>query len=270
MVKPQYYQHIWDCCCDHGLLGFALLPQKSSNNAISPSDSVIHFVDIVPDLILEIEDKLQRFYSVQDNPPCNNSLWQTHCLDVAKLPLAQHEGKHLVIIAGVGGDLMIKFIQAIHQQYKDFEIDFLLCPVHHQYSLRSKLIELDFSFQDEMLLEENKRFYEILLVSSQRDVGISTAAKVHQVGNKIWQPLVNNEDSLQADIANRYLTKTLKHYRRIKQGIEQSLQQKVSQDDIQDTPAHLIAKQNSKTAEYLQVQEVIQAYNKLLPQDNSY
>ncbi|WP_198595364.1 SAM-dependent methyltransferase, partial [Vibrio lentus] len=33
------YQHIWDCCCDHGFLGVQLL---SDNKA-----PLIHFVDIV-------------------------------------------------------------------------------------------------------------------------------------------------------------------------------------------------------------------------------
>ena len=137
-MVTQQYDHIWDCCCDHGLLGFALLSSQIS--------STIHFVDIVPELMTEVEKKLERF--------CLSLPWKAHCLDVAKLPLTQYQGKHLVIIAGVGGDLMMQFIEAIYQQHKNFNIDFLLCPVHHQFSLRQKLIELDFGLKNEVLLKD--------------------------------------------------------------------------------------------------------------------
>ena len=204
MVTFQY-PHIWDCCCDHGLLGFSLLSRQTS--------SKIHFVDVVPELMTKLTHKLERFFS--------NSIWQTHCLDVAKLPLAQHQGKHLVIIAGVGGDLMIHFIEAIYQQYKHLDIDFLLCPVHHQYALRQKLIALDFSLQDEVLIEDNQRFYEIMLVSSSgkklREELSYNNTKISPVGDKIWQATSNK----QSDIVNKYLLKTLQHYQRIQQGVAQ-------------------------------------------------
>ncbi|WP_082627212.1 tRNA (adenine(22)-N(1))-methyltransferase [Colwellia sp. TT2012] len=215
MVTSQY-DHIWDCCCDHGLLGSALLSRQAA--------TTIHFVDIVPELMAEVENKLQRFYSNKHSN--SSSSWRTHCLDVTRLPLASFQGKQLIIIAGVGGDLMIKFIEAIYQAHKNLTIDFLLCPVHHQYPLRSKLIELDFSLKDERLVEDNQRFYEILLVSSA-----STAdRKVSPVGDIIWQSQLTTDLSLpsdehsikyaltQAEIADKYLKKTLNHYQRIQQG----------------------------------------------------
>jgi tRNA (adenine22-N1)-methyltransferase len=200
MVTSQY-SHIWDCCCDHGLLGCALLSRLDVANI--PSN--IHFVDIVPDLMAELEKKLYRFYA--------DTTWETHCQDVAKLPLAQYDGKHLIIIAGIGGDLMIEFIEAIYHKHKGIDIDFLLCPVHHQFSLRSKLIELDFSLKDEVLVEENKRFYEIMLVSSTN----KESKKINLVGDKIWQ----SESKKQTEIADKYLNKTIKHYQRMQQGFQQ-------------------------------------------------
>ncbi|PHR84888.1 MAG: SAM-dependent methyltransferase [Colwellia sp.] len=193
MVTSQY-SHIWDCCCDHGLLGCALLSRQAGTK--------VHFIDIVAELMAELENKLHRFYA--------SSTWQTHCLDVAKLPLAQYQGKHLVIIAGIGGDLMIEFIEMIVQKHKSVNIDFLLCPVHHQFSLRSKLIELNFSLKDEVLVEDNQRFYEIVLVSSTNDDN----NKINPVGDKIWQ----SESKKQTEIIDKYLNKTLKHYQRIQQG----------------------------------------------------
>lgn len=219
MVSAEY-THIWDCCCDHGLLGFSLLSRNAA--------STIHFVDIVPELMAELDSKLQRFYPESGLNSTNVSQlsvtrsWITHCLDVSELPLNKYQGKHLIIIAGVGGDLMIKFIESIHQSYQGLTIDFLLCPVHHQFSLRSKLIDLDFSLQDEVLVEDNKRFYEIILVSSSKD----KLKKISPVGDKIWQVLPNSKDDKQlsknagkeASIAEKYLAKTLEHYQRIQRG----------------------------------------------------
>ena len=203
-MEASHYSHIWDCCCDHGLLGSSLLSRQVANISTN-IPSKIHFVDIVPELMVDLENKLQRFYI--------NSSWQTHCLDVASLPLEQYEGKHLVIIAGVGGDLMIKFIEEIYKKHKSLKIDFLLCPVHHQFSLRSKLIALDFSLKDEKLVEENNRFYEVLLVSSSSD----SESKISSVGDKIWLP----ETQKQTEIAKRYLTKTIAHYQRMMLGVKQ-------------------------------------------------
>lgn len=201
MVTYQY-DHIWDCCCDHGLLGFSLLSHQTN--------SMIHFVDIVPELMAKVESKLTRFYS--------SSIWKTHCLDVAKLPLTQYEGRHLIIISGVGGDLMVEFITAIYQQHQNINIDFLLCPVHHQFSLRQKLIALNFSLKDEVLIEDNQRFYEILLVSSfnktlSQELGDKNRL-INPVGNKIWQ----SASSEQTEVVDKYWHKTLNHYLRIQQG----------------------------------------------------
>lgn len=186
----------------------------------------IHFVDIVPALMSELENKLYRFYS--------NSTWKTHCLDVAKLPLTGYKGSHLIIIAGIGGDLMIEFIKAIYQKHHNLNIDFLLCPVHHQFSLREKLIELDFSLKDEVLIEDNQRFYEIILVASTRD----ESNKINPVGDRIWQC----ESKKQTDIADKYLSKTLKHYQRIQQGLQRSTHQNTT-NDVQ----HIIAAYNAVT-----------------------
>lgn len=217
MVTKEY-DHIWDCCCDHGLLGFALLSETDTTQTVTSHTSIkkaneetrvnhsIHFVDIVPDLISGVTHKLERFYNDENV----KTKWFTHCIDVAKLPLDQHQGRHLIIIAGIGGDLMISFINAIHRNYPTTSIDFLLCPVHHQYALRTHLSSLDFSLLDEVLIEDNQRIYESLLVSTKSD----EKNKINAVGDKIWQA---NSDRQQV-IIDKYLQKTLKHYQRIQLG----------------------------------------------------
>lgn len=193
------YDHIWDCCCDHGLLGAALLSRQAAAH--------IHFVDIVPELMCELENKLKQFYP---RIPESNSQWQLHCMDVATLPLTEFGGKHLVIIAGVGGDLMSELVKAIYQKNPLVDIDFLLCPVHHQFTLRQQLIQLDFDLQTEALIVENQRFYEVLLVSAARDSG-RPHTRIDPVGNLIWQ----SNTTEQSKITTAYLKKTLAHYQRM-------------------------------------------------------
>lgn len=195
MVTAQY-DHIWDCCCDHGLLGAALLARNAAPN--------IHFVDIVPELMRELENKLHQFYPQNAE---SNSQWQTHCMDVTALPLQKFSGKHLVIIAGVGGDLMTELVRGIYQQNPVCDIDFLLCPVHHQFTLRQQLIQLNFSLKTEILIVENHRFYEILLVSTANN----SSSKINPIGSLIWQ----SNTPEQAKIAADYLKKTLGHYKRV-------------------------------------------------------
>ncbi len=195
-MVTENYDHIWDCCCDHGLLGAALLARQAAPH--------IHFVDIVPALMNEVEEKLSRFFPVDSS---SASQWQVHCIDVSALPLKQYSGKHLVIIAGVGGNLMAEFIVAVHQQHPNTEIDFLLCPTLHQFTLRQQLIQLDYSLLTETLMVENHRFYEVLLVSNKTQA----ASRINPVGNLIWQ--ANTPE--QSKIAAGYLRKTLAHYKRM-------------------------------------------------------
>ena len=191
------YDHIWDCCCDHGLLGTALLARHAATN--------IHFVDLVPELMQQLENKLSQFFP-KDN--LVDSHWQVHCTDVAVLPLQKLSGKHLVIIAGVGGDLMTEFVKAIHKNNQNIEIDFLLCPVHHQFTLRKQLIEFNFSLLNEVLITENQRFYEVILVSSQKS---DRNSDISPVGSLLWG--CNTDEQFKN--ATDYLSKTIAHYKRM-------------------------------------------------------
>ncbi|TVU66030.1 SAM-dependent methyltransferase [Vibrio atlanticus] len=205
------YQHIWDCCCDHGFLGVQLL---SDNKA-----PLIHFVDIVPSLMNELEGKLTRYFPQDNNVEQHEqSQWKVYCLDVAAIPLDKHAGRHLVIIAGVGGDLTQKLVDDIHCQHPDKAIDFLLCPVHQQFELRSHLNSLKFGLINEVLIEENRRYYEILLVRNNRHENETSSllTEVSNVGDKIWTPSCEQ----QKQVSLQYKAKTLQHYLRIHQGQE--------------------------------------------------
>lgn len=221
LVEPNYYAHIWDCCCDHGLLGFYLYQQQMAHT--------IHFVDVLAHLIEDIDQQLiqqARNPALSDSSSVCRAI--THCLDVSDLPLSVYQGKQLVIIAGVGGDLMSRMISAIHQRLlsQGLEVDFLLCPVHRQYRLRNTLIELGFRLKKEKLVEDNKRIYEVLLLSSAPMSSIShvNAAEtddddapknaINPIGEQFWQ--THSVDDTR--IAKRYLHSRLQYYRQVQQG----------------------------------------------------
>lgn len=186
----EYYDEIWDCCCDHGLLGMTLIKRGAS--------AKVHFVDIVAPLMSELEAKLERFFpkSLQQDH------WQVHCQDVATLSLKTDQSKsnikRLVIIAGVGGDRMIELISSIIQKHPKQTIELLLCPVHHNYKVRQTLSRLELGLIDEKIVKENNRFYELIHVSSKAKQIIST------VGSLMWD-FSRNDD-------RDYLKKTIQHY----------------------------------------------------------
>ncbi|WP_169449523.1 tRNA (adenine(22)-N(1))-methyltransferase [Oceanobacter kriegii] len=206
---PAGYDHLWDCCCDHGLLGMTLLQNKI--------DAAMHFVDIVPALMTELEGKLRQRFPVAVG---QSQSWRLHCIDVVDLPIAEVDSsdsaRHLVIIAGVGGDLTAELLEAIHRRNPKANIEYLLCPANRPQHLRRALIKLDFYCLEEQLVEENKRFYEVLTITAQARQITSEATPeqnppVSLLGDKLWQPRTPEAQ----DIATRYRQRTLAHYQRM-------------------------------------------------------
>ncbi len=186
------YTHIWDCCCDHGLLGLSLLDAQLAQR--------VHFVDIVPELLQQIERTLDTHWQG------DRQSWQVHCIDAGKLPLKQFSvnpkiDKHLLIIAGIGGDLMIELLQSQRAFSADYQVEYILCPVHHNYKVRQFLIAQQFALIDEALVFENKRGYEVLHVSLDGQRRLSAA------GSIMW----DFTNPLHLD----YLQKTIAHYQRM-------------------------------------------------------
>jgi len=198
------YQSIWDCCCDHGLLGLTLLKRKAANT--------IHFVDIVQSLTAHLESLLQKHFSNEDFA----QRWQVHCTDVIKIPITAQD-KQLIIIAGVGGELLIKFIEDLIKQFFEMsltkptiEVEFILCPVHYNYQVRQALIKNNCLLVNEYIVIENKRFYEVIHVKKQFSVSSSfpdPLQSISPIGNTMWD--------LSIKLHQQYLTETISHYQRI-------------------------------------------------------
>jgi tRNA (adenine22-N1)-methyltransferase len=208
------YDHIWDCCCDHGFLGMSLLNQQIS--------AKVHFVDIVPELMLELDNKLTTYFNnnVRDG---DSNAWQTHCIDTKTLPLESYSGKQLIIIAGVGGTQTSEFVSALCElcdKYPHLEIDFLLCPVRKLYELRQQLITLKLELKSEILVEENKQFYELILISKPITKTTATncsaqARTISTIGDQLW----HCHNSLELKQAQSYLNNNLTHYRKMHKGV---------------------------------------------------
>ena len=215
----QPYNVVWDCCCDHGLLGFKIL----ANGLIKQ----VNFVDVVPELIDKLSQKLIKY---SDQLPAD-SRWQTWCIDVAEITLDPNvksgthcvssnydiseeiaydsvRPAHLIIISGVGGEMMIDILTRMMDRYSGHNIDFLLCPVQHTYKLRLTLIDLGFKLKQEQLIIENNRGYELILINQLQGEPLSLT------GNKLWLSKIAHE---------AYLDKLINHYQKISNGNKDEL-----------------------------------------------
>ena len=185
-----HFDHIWDCCCDHGYLGQQLL--------IEQPESHIHFVDVVPHLIDEVTTRLNTS-SEQVNQ--SNSKWSSHCMDAAEIPL-DSEQSHLVMIAGVGGDLLIEMVESIVANHPSLmtagQLSFLLCPVRQLHKVREGLNRLNLGLVSEQIVKDKQLFYEVIMASNQSTTNVS------QVGDSMWD--LNNKDHVE------YRDTMIKHY----------------------------------------------------------
>ena len=145
--KQKPYDEIWDCCCDHGYLGINILSAKLCEKLI--------FVDQLPHIIKNLQDKLQSF---------EMSNHEFIVADAGNLKFDSTQ-KHLVILAGVGGECSVDIIQRIEKEHKNIEIDYIICPSASQLFLRKYLHEEKFNSLDEKIVCEKNRCYEIFFVS---------------------------------------------------------------------------------------------------------
>lgn len=172
------YSHIWDCCCDHGLLGFEIMKRQSSK---------VHFVDCEKRLTDALQLRLETY--------CPElSQWQVHCEDVCQMALPE-ESKQLVIIAGVGGDTCIQMVQSILERHPEHRLDFMLCPVRQLELVRFSLASSAVGLLSDTFVEERGRYYEVLYLrqNHSRPLGV--------IAQDLWQP----QNSLQ----RRYIEKRI-------------------------------------------------------------
>lgn len=163
--------------------------------ALLQSESVrtVHFVDVVQPLIETVEQTLTKHYPL-------SSHWQVHCSDLNTLKLPNDNARHLLIIAGVGGDLTIKLVRNLLENNPYHNIELLLCPVRHNFSVRQAMAELGLGLINESLVCEKGLFYEVIHIASGADQVIETT------GSLMW----NFSDAEH----QRYLKQNIEHYQR--------------------------------------------------------
>ena len=184
-MVDQQYAIIWDCCCDHGLLGISLLQRQQAQKLV--------FVDVLQPQMALLEQQLQQRF------PRQSYNWQVICRDLNQVVLPAVDNQ-LFIIAGVGGNKTIEFIDRLCADMALVPFDLLLCSVHGNYAVRQALIRQGFSLRQEQIVFENKRFYEAIYVTKTPGQAIAAT------GSTMW-----NLDSAQH---RDYLHKTLQHYRK--------------------------------------------------------
>ncbi len=177
------YDCIWDCCCDHGYLGLQLLRDVPCHK--------LYLVDQLPHLINDIATRLEE---LQFNHG------EAITADVGTLKFSP-EQRHLIILAGVGGEHIIDILEAIERHHPHGSLDFLFCPTTTQYDLREYLVEHNFALEHEAIVAEKGRDYEIIYVRGKAST--PQASRVSLIG-KMW-----DKDSASHQ---RYLTKLITHY----------------------------------------------------------
>ena len=153
-----HYDSVWDCCCDHGYLGMKLLRKKVC--------SQVQFVDRVPHLMDDLRQRLGVF--------APNS-YTVLCDDAGNIDLDTKK-RHLIVLAGIGGELAATIIDNIVKRHPQQKLSFLLCPNTAQYFLRDYLIRENFQLIEEDFLREKRWNYEIILVATQPVLASSTPA----------------------------------------------------------------------------------------------
>lgn len=187
--KTQPYDAIWDCCCDHGYLGLKLLNQ--------PRCPTLYFVDQVPHIMQQLATQLSAYPSDR---------YQTITADAGRLTLPINQ-RHLMILAGVGGERIIEIINNLNTHNSSQQIDYLLCPTTAQFDLREYLTTTDYRLSYEAIVSEKGRDYEILLIS--RSLTAQNSSEITLIG-EMWDATQVNHQ--------RYRQKLINHYQKQLQG----------------------------------------------------
>lgn len=148
--KYNYSCH-WDCCCDHGYLGIKLLSHNICEKMV--------FVDQVPHIIQQLAKKLAPF---------DTGKHELMACDAALLDFDVNK-KHLVILAGVGGEKSVQILQTMQDNHAGVCIDYVFCPSTSQLALRDYLSEKNMKLEYQSSVLENKRNYQILFTRSENN-----------------------------------------------------------------------------------------------------
>lgn len=143
---PTDYDVYYDLCCDHGQLGFHIAHKEIFN--------VVNLIDRVPSIV----NDLKKSPLASDIP--DSVIINYICLDACHLKIDKSY-KNVISIAGIGGELTIKMVENLLDQLDSN--DLLVISAHNNlHKLRRYLLSSDLEVTKEGLVEENKKFYEVI------------------------------------------------------------------------------------------------------------
>lgn len=192
------YDRVWDCCCDHGYLGIEIVREALCEKLI--------FVDQVPHITQQLRTNLACFSEDDSKNGCSENGYDILTCDASALCLDSNLN-HLVILAGVSGRSVLMIMQALLQNHKTGQIDFLLCPTKSLYDVREYLVENQFYLLYESIVTEKKRQYEVIHVRSPGSRGQKqNELRAISYTGEMW--CGDNPEH------RRYLAKLIAHYQR--------------------------------------------------------
>lgn len=187
LVEP--YQTVWDCCCDHGLLGMSLLKRSRAGEVV--------FVDVLEEQMKKLEAILRR------NCPVDEYTWHVRCGDVKEIVVPNRDSQ-LFIIAGVGARQTVEFINSLCSSAPHAAFDLLICSVHGNYAVRNALISNGYRLKGEQIIFENNRFYEGIYVSKD------ASKEIANTGSVMWDWSNSNHQQYWRRIVGHYRQKARK------------------------------------------------------------
>lgn len=170
---------IWDIGCDHGQLGLSYIETESVQK--------IHLVDASLAVIEELKKRTKDSYITKVSLEILNKNGQK---------LILNSSSNCIFLAGMGGREIGEIILNLLPQL-DYSSQIVISPHRKILELRALLHSLDVSLEDECLVYENDKFYQILRLRPKARV------KVPIFGTKIWQ----------GEIGKRYLDEQLRFFR---------------------------------------------------------
>lgn len=199
------YTHVWDLCCDHGRLGLHLHQSQSLGAA------QIHLIDCVPSVINDLKEKCEPF---------TDSRLQITCADACQLQLPLG-GQHLIILAGIGGETLVKILAGIVENINkqgayaaDTVIEFMLSPNLNNFEVRRFLRSNYFELLKEEFVSDNGWHHEHMHLRFHFTPGMYPQSS--EVGDLLWQPFSQDKKV--------YLQKYYAHYKnRVELGGDQQL-----------------------------------------------
>ena len=187
LVEP--YRMVWDCCCDHGLLGMSLLKRSRASEVI--------FVDVLEEQMKKLEATLRQNY------PVDEYRWHVRCADVKNIVVPNRDSQ-LFIIAGVGARQTVEFINSLSLSAPHVSFDLLICSVHGNYAVRNALINNGYKLRGEQIIFENNRFYEGIYVSK------GASEEIANTGSAMWDWSNSNHQQYWRRIVGHYRQKARK------------------------------------------------------------